>query len=116
VVMKKSPPSDPPPDPIGVAPGSARLPKRTRWYAVSVVIDSEACSAVRALRGTRWLSSEAPRFPVPECDAFSCGCRYKHYNDRRGKAQRYRDREGRPSAYAGPERRSASRGRRSDDS
>src|ERR1700685_2790620 len=75
---------------------SEPLPKRSPWYAVSVVIDSEACDAVRALGTTRWLAAYAPRFPILGCDVAYCGCRYRHYNDRRTKAQRYNDRGGMP--------------------
>src|SRR5260370_21381468 len=94
---------------------SASLPKRSLWYAVSVVIDSEACDAVRALGKTRWLAADAPRFPILGCDFPYCGCRYDHYNDRRTKAQRFSDRDGLPRRYVGPERRGPTRGRRSTD-
>jgi len=95
---------------------SAPLPKRSSWYAVSVVVDSEACDAVRALGKTRWLAADAPRFPILGCDVPYCGCRYKHYNDRRTKAQRFSDRGGLSQEHAGPERRARARGRRSTDS
>jgi hypothetical protein len=99
----------------GVISASTPLPKRSSWYAVSVVIDSEACEAVRALGKTRWLAADAPRFPMLGCDVLYCGCRYKHYNDRRTKAQRFSDREGLPPQHAGLERRGQTRGRRSTD-
>ena len=95
---------------------TSTLPKRSSWYAVSVVTDSEACDAVRALGKTRWLAVDAPRFPIPGCKVPYCGCRYKHYTDRRTKAQRFSDREGSTGPYAGAERRGPNRGRRSTDS
>ena len=100
---------------LGMASSSTPLPKRSSWYAVSVVVDSEACEAVRALGKTRWLSTDAPRFPMLGCDVLYCGCRYKHYDDRRTKAQRSSDRGGLPRQHAGRERRGAARGRRSTD-
>src|ERR1700674_1462405 len=78
----------------------APLPKRSSWYAVSVVVDSEACDAIRALGKTRWLAADAPRFPILGCDVLGCGCRYKHYNDRRAKTHRFSDREGLPRQHA----------------
>jgi hypothetical protein len=97
----------------GVTP--AALPKRSSWYAVSVIIDSDACKAVRELGKARWLAADAPRFPVAGCNVSDCGCRYRHYNNRRTKAQRFCDRDGLPGEHADPERRGKTRGRRSTD-
>jgi hypothetical protein len=94
---------------------SPPLPKRSLWYAVSVIVDSEACDVVRALGKTRWLAADAPRFPLLGCDVTYCGCRYRHYSDRRTKAQRFSDCEKLPRQHKGPERRGQTRGRRSTD-
>src|SRR5260221_746810 len=107
-----------PPEPNSstpVASASARLPQRMTWYAVSVMIGWDACEAVRTFAKTRWLSADAPRFPVSGCSALSCDCRYKHHDDRRAVDQRSSDRGGIPRHHAGPERGGQQRGRRSTD-
>jgi hypothetical protein len=59
------------------------------WHAISVLSKGETCEAVRALRSMRFLASEAPRFPLPECTrARSCTCAYRHHADRRGTPRR----------------------------
>ncbi len=68
----------------------AQLPKGTSMYhAVSLKYSSSACDAAKALTGRRFLSSAAPRLPLPECDALECRCRFAHHDDRRsGKDRR----------------------------
>jgi hypothetical protein len=39
-------------------------------------------------QGMRFLSSAAPRLPLPECDALDCKCRFMHHADRRSGADR----------------------------
>jgi hypothetical protein len=90
-------------------------PGTTRWSAVTVVPGPRGCLAVRGLTHRRYLSAEAPRLPVPECNAGLCECRYKHHADRRAKVQRKRDRDGMSPPYKATERRSISRGRRESD-
>ena len=90
--------------------------QRTAWYAVSIVPCTGYCGAVRALTAKRWLSAEAPRFPVAGCDAAYCDCRYKHHEDRRAKDRRLVDREGIFRYHKGSEQRtSGRRGRRESD-
>lgn len=62
------------------------------WHAVSIEPVGEGCEAVRRVRGQRFLSSEAPQTPLPGCGASMCGCRYRHYDDRRSGKE-----EGRPA-------------------
>jgi hypothetical protein len=84
------------------------------WHAVSIVPGRNACPAVRELGRKRWLSAEAPRFPVAGCTAAVCDCRYKHHADRRAKPRRGSDREEvtPPRGNAAAERRSRARDRR----
>ena len=93
--------------------GDRRRP--SRWYAVSVVPGEECCKLVKMHLGTRWLSSEAPRLPVPGCDAMYCDCRYRHFDDRRTNVQRKQDRDGWIRNFKGEDRRSKGRGRRESD-
>ena len=90
-------------------------PIGARFSAVSVVPGPRCCLAVRGLTHRRFLSAEAPRLPIPECNAAHCECRYKHHADRRAKVQRKRDRDGMAPPYTAGERRSISRGRRESD-
>jgi hypothetical protein len=90
-------------------------PGALRWSAVSIVPGPHCCLAVRGLTHRRYLSAEAPRLPVPECNARPCECRFKHHTDRRAKVQRKRDRDEMSLGYKATERRSISRGRRESD-
>lgn len=50
------------------------------------------CQAVRGTDGQRYLSGEAPRLPVPECDdPAACQCTYKRFKDRRDEPRRSAD-------------------------
>ena len=63
--------------------------KNTAYHAVAIRADGNCCDAARRLQGTRFLSTEAPPLPLPDCDAAECTCRFAHYNDRRsGKDRR----------------------------
>ncbi|HET7203183.1 MAG TPA: hypothetical protein VFI92_07410 [Steroidobacteraceae bacterium] len=60
-------------------------------HAVSIATGPRCCAAARALRGERFLSREAPKLPLKECDRDDCACRYEHYQDRRQGLRRARD-------------------------
>ena len=57
--------------------------KTSPYHAVSLKYSSNACDAAKAMTGRRFLSSAAPRLPLPECDALECRCRFAHHSDRR---------------------------------
>mgnify|MGYP001319407103 CR=1 FL=1 len=57
--------------------------RNTRFHAVSIRFAPCACEAAKHIEGQRFLSAAAPRFPLPECDAAQCKCRFKHHTDRR---------------------------------
>lgn len=65
--------------------GSGKPPTgaATRWHAVGIVTRPSACAAAQSCKGKRFLSSRAPRLPLTGCDAAECGCKYRHYEDRR---------------------------------
>lgn len=84
------------------------------WHAVGIVPGPRACHAARTAGNTRYLSKEAPRLPLPSCGAHSCGCHYRHYQDRRRSPRRAADVAASRINWAGRERRAA-RGRRSTD-
>lgn len=62
--------------------------KSSPYHAVSLQYSSNACDAAKAMTGRRFLSSAAPRLPLPECDALECRCRFAHHADRRTGADR----------------------------
>ena len=55
----------------------------TRFHAVSIKFTPDACQAAKDLEGRRFLSSAAPRIPLPECDVLECHCKFVHHKDRR---------------------------------
>lgn len=59
------------------------------YHAVSIKFDANACSAAKEMAGRRFLSSAAPRLPLPDCNGLECRCRFAHHKDRRaGKDRR----------------------------
>jgi hypothetical protein len=97
-------------------PGPDRLKraKRHAWHAVMVLASPSACCAAQACKGQRFLSCEAPKLPMTACDAARCECRYRHFEDRRGKPRRA-DEKGAGLRARVPVNRRASRGRRATD-
>lgn len=53
------------------------------FSAVSVYPSPAGCQAVQAIKGKRFLSSEAPHLPLAACTAEKCHCVYHHHTDRR---------------------------------
>ena len=62
-------------------------PKVSAYHCVELVIPYDACDAAMELHGKRFLSAEAPTLPLPGCGQ-TCGCRFKHHNDRRHEERR----------------------------
>lgn len=97
-----------------------RQPVETRYivnpyHAVSIRPGRYACGAVLQLQGVRFLSADAPKLPLPGCNASTCNCRYQHHEDRREADRRQSDVWGSGPKWTGPERRKGGRGRRSTD-
>jgi hypothetical protein len=61
---------------------------RSAYHAVSIKYDRNACEAAQKMSGRRFLSSAAPRLPLPECDVLECNCRFAHHTDRRSSKDR----------------------------
>jgi hypothetical protein len=53
------------------------------FHAVAIKYTENACDAAKQLTGRRFLSSAAPRLPLPECNHLECRCSFAHYKDRR---------------------------------
>jgi len=102
---------------FGAKKAPERRPATTQtspYHAVSVLPGTDACAAAYRFSGQRFLSRQAPRLPLPSCDAATCGCRFKHHKDRRSGPRRNSDVGMIMTGYSGRERRK-SRGRRATD-
>ena len=55
----------------------------TKFHAVSLRFAPNACAAAKEMEGRRFLSTAAPKIPLPDCDASECTCKFKHHKDRR---------------------------------
>ena len=60
----------------------------TAYHAVSIKFDSNACQAAKDMEGRRFLSSAAPRLPLPGCSGLECRCHFIHHKDRRSPRDR----------------------------
>jgi len=88
------------------------------WHAVAIRTGKWPCTAAEDAAGTRFLATEAPMLPLPNCDRGEhCECRYRHFADRRRGPRRKAD--GAPPTTAPQdgtgERRCKQQGRREDD-
>ena len=57
--------------------------RSARWRGVAISPSRDACDSARRLWNVRYLSKEAPRLPLADCNRRPCRCRYIHYVDRR---------------------------------
>jgi hypothetical protein len=55
----------------------------TAYHAVSIKLSGHACKAAEEMTGRRFLSTAAPKLPLPGCDVLDCNCRFVHHKDRR---------------------------------
>ncbi|KAA1188960.1 hypothetical protein F0M18_17305 [Pseudohalioglobus sediminis] len=86
------------------------------YHCVTLVGD---CPALKSYKNKRFLASNAPPLPVPDCTAARCNCHYTHHSDRR-KPKGDRRALGRLAEeqyvlVGNEERRKTSRGRRKTD-
>jgi hypothetical protein len=88
----------------------------SHWHAVAIKPKGQCCDAVQAHRTARFLSSDAPRLPLPECSTSdTCTCVYKHHSDRRAQPRRQGEKDGlRRSGKVVLERRLTSDRRKTD--
>lgn len=94
---------------------TARVETRRQYRGVTIkTAGSGACPRARMFVGKRFLASEAPALPLPECGSRSaCRCVYVHFRDRRAAPRRDAD-VGLPQRLHEPERRNVA-GRRASD-
>jgi hypothetical protein len=86
----------------------------SQYHAVSIIPGVVSCGAAHRFTGLRFLSRQAPKLPLPSCDAGQCTCRFKHHKDRRAGPRRRGEIGMMQALWKGPERRRAG-GRRADD-
>ena len=55
----------------------------TAYHAVSIKLSGHACKSAEEMTGRRFLSTAAPKLPLPGCDVLDCNCRFVHHKDRR---------------------------------
>jgi len=53
------------------------------YYGAYVQVGINPCDAVKAIADERYLSEDAPHFPLPGCDSDECRCMVKPQGDRR---------------------------------
>ncbi len=89
--------------------------KPRSYAAVSVRPSAKgACRAAKLVTGQRFLTDQAPKLPLEDCDSARCDCRYIHYSDRRQEQRRDID-VGISSRFFFGEERRQSAGRRATD-
>jgi len=75
----------------------------------------EACPAVREFAPRRFLCSEAPTLPLPDCTAATCACRFERHANRRQESRRAAEFGVFEPLFDGVEHRVLSGGRRADE-
>lgn len=104
--------------PATSTPSASNAASGSEYRGVEVVIDDDhCCTAVKILKGRRFLSDEVPALPVDQCDLATCKCSYKLFNDRRNDVRRTGDliHDVASEIYTDNNRNDDSTGRRSDD-
>jgi len=100
-------------------PASRRPEAPVDWAdfrAVTVTFDQdEACPAVREFAQRRFLCSEAPALPLPDCTEATCICRFERHADRRQGSRRAAETGVFEPLFDGVENRVRSGGRRAED-
>ena len=93
----------------------AITPVATPYHSVSIGPAKNGCTSAKRHVNQRFLAREAPRLPLPDCDALVCHCRYSHFDDRREEDRRnsHALRRGLSSGPSNTEYRSGSDRRRS---
>jgi hypothetical protein len=84
------------------------------YHAVRIAHQTACCKKVVELNGQLFLAAEAPKIPLPDCDAPKCRCRYIHSEDRRSTEERREPVDG-PHHYFAMRDRRLGQGRRAND-
>jgi hypothetical protein len=102
--------------PKSLASSAARARAPSHWHAVAIKPKGQCCEAVHACRTARFLSNDAPRLPLAECNTSdTCSCVYKHHADRRAHPRRQGENDGLRRAGKVEQERRLTRDRRQSD-
>jgi hypothetical protein len=101
----------------GADKGSKGVRGKHPWLAAEIVAPTTACPGAQALKGKRFLSTEAPLLPLRDCThTESCHCVYRKHSDRRDSTvRRSEDDTGIRRMKPAAEERRTRRGRRTSD-
>ena len=100
---------------LPAAPRPPMVQPTSKYHCVAIKYRHGACQSVKKLDGKRFLSKEAPQFPLAGCGARPCRCSYAHFEDRRDSERRTPYRSAMLAPYLRQDRRSG-RGRRLGES
>lgn len=92
--------------------------KKHAYRGVQVVAHGDACcQAAKSIADERFLLDDAPMLPLPTCDAETCHCTYKRFDERRADIRRTSDLGFDIASQLGDQTKRISRslGRRSED-
>lgn len=92
-------------------PAPPAIRPTNKYHCVAIKYRDGACRSVKKLEGKRFLSKEAPQFPLRDCAARPCRCSYIHFEDRRVSERRTPYHSTMLTPYLDQDRRSG-RGRR----
>ena len=103
---------EPAPKPLAATPSKPIM----SYHAVTIAVGRRCCASAEGLQDKRFLSREAPKLPLANCDRVTCECRYVHHDDRRRGPRRASEMGVALDAYEGGEKRGGpKRGRRKKD-
>lgn len=69
--------------PVSKKKASSPAQQKNPYNAAAIRHDDCACAAVQKIAKSRFLASEVPMIPMPDCTAKTCNCTYARYSDRR---------------------------------
>ncbi len=68
---------------------ASKKKKHGEFYCVEIHSKGKICDVAKKIKKIRFLSAEAPAFPLQGCDQEHCHCDYIHHEDRRVRQRRY---------------------------
>jgi hypothetical protein len=94
LLVRRMPREEPPPakapraappttEPPTAAQNKPPPPRKRSYFGASLNPGPNACDAAQALSGKRYLANEAPKLPLPDCNAATCKCQIVPLSDRR---------------------------------
>ncbi len=100
---------------LPAAPRPQMVRPTKTYHCVAIKYRDGACESAKKPEGKRFLSKEAPQFPLSDCGARPCRCSYVHFDDRRASERRTLNHSAMLAPYVQQDRR-AGGGRRLGES